>query len=369
MTMEREHRIAYDAPSRNYRRQRRYRYLLAMSAPLLALFAPQAAWAGPLENAVNRIENRVNTINTRAADIQSKTNAMRSDVGTVLGNTNGVQDLVGNVRDITASFSPDLFDDIRAALQDAQSLLEIAKEQVVEARDRRASHPDLLAFVTGMEKLVKALPGAEAANVDLGVLTKLLGILPDKVLDVAGQGLLTAGIDQAFVGKLDQAAADVTLLSETEEAESKVFGDGAHTAVPFIPAGTGCAFDRMNVQRASRAVLGLGRVLDLGGNILAAMSKTTASGNITKNIRAGVHGYASLNIENDTYGMLAKLMGGVSDRAVDIANFGGGLLRHCEVLHYQRTMLEEICALSRYRSAACQHWDESAEADALRMLP
>jgi len=110
-------------------------------------------------------------------------------------------------------------------------------------------------------------------------------------------------------------------------------------------------------------------VLNLGGKILAAKSKTTASGNITKNIRAGVHGYASLNIENDTYGMLAKLMGGVSELAVGLAGFGSGALRHCEVLHYQRTLLEEICALSRYRSAACQHWDESAEADALRMLP
>lgn len=369
MTRDREQRSAADAPSRKNRRPPRYRYLLATSAPLLALFAPQAAWAGPLENAVNRIENRVITINNRATDIQSKTNALRSEVGTVLGNTNGVQDLVGNVRDITAGFSPDLFEDIRAALQDAQRLLDIAKEQVVEARDRRASHPDLLAFVTGMEKLVKALPGAEAANVDLGVLTKLLGILPDQVLDVAGQGLLTAGIDQAFVGQLDQAAADVTLLSETEEAESKVFGGPSAIATPFIPAGTACTFDRLDVQRASRAVLVLGRVLNLGGKILAAKSKTTASGNITKNIRAGVHGYASLNIENDTYGMLAKLMGGVSELAVGLAGFGSGALRHCEVLHYQRTLLEEICALSRYRSAACQHWDESAEADALRMLP
>jgi uncharacterized protein YoxC len=322
----------------------------------------------PVYAQLNVIEKTVNRIDNRVVDVQGKVNTIRSRTATILANTNGMQDLVANVSEITAGFRPGLFEDVGQALEDAQALLDLAKDQASEAVENRSNQPDVVALLDAIEDLLRVLLGDAGDTLDLGVLDRLLSILPEQVLAVLGQGLLTAGIDQDVVEKLEQAVVDVDLLQQTDGAESRA-ASTASAGTPFVAEGSRCDFDRAGWSEASGRVVVLGNFLKLAGKLIAATGKTTASGNITKNIRAGIHGYASLNIENDLSGVIAAILDGVGDAFIALANAASARLDQCEILVYQQTLLDEICTLTRFRSASCQRWDTSAEAEAVRTGP
>lgn len=322
---------------------------------------PVHAQLAVIEKTVNRIDNRV-------VDVQGKVNTIRSRTATIASNTSGMQDLVANVREITAGFRSGLFEDVGQALEDAQKLLELARDQASAAVENRSNQPDVVAFLDAIEDLLRVLLGDAGDTLDLGVLDRLFDILPEQVLAVVGQGLLTAGIDQDVVEKLEQAVVDVDLLQQTEEAESRA-ASTASAGTPFVAQGSRCDFDRAGWSEASGRVFVLGNALKLAGKLIAATGKTTASGNITKNIRAGVHGYASLNIENDLSGVIAAILDGVGDTFIALASVASARLDQCELLVYQQTLLNEICTLTRFRSASCQRWDGSAEAQVVRAGP
>jgi hypothetical protein len=333
--------------------------------------SPCYAQLDVIQSTVGRIENRM-------VDVQGKVNTIQSRTGTILNNTNGLQELVGNVRGITAELPEGLFEKVAQGLEEAAALLELANAEVAAATANKANHPDLLALVTGLQDLLQALLGDAGSHLDLGVLNRLLNVLPEPVLAVAGQGLLTAGLNQAAVQDLQKTARDLPLLRQAVEAEWRTESLSVYSGPSFVESGSGCTFDdmvtvdgedvaldRTFIRDSAYSALVLGGEVKLLGKIVHAGGKTTASGNFTKNIRAGIHGYASLNIENDFSAILGNLIEGVGDGLIAAGLAGVSRLRHCEVLVYQQTLLEEMCTLSRFRSDSCKRWALSAERDAL----
>lgn len=314
---------------------------LAVALALMLCFTP--SHAGPLEDAVDRIENKLDATRSKVNDIKSDTN------------------ILGNATSIAGQIQPQTFDDIRSALADAQALLNLVKSQATGALNNRANHPDLAALVSGVESAIKALMGDAGNNVNLTVLSQLLGVLPDKALAVIGQGLLTAGIDRNFTTRLNSTASGlVGVLAVVNEEVSEV-------PRKFMRSGTGCAlvdYSRGVVKFEARNLLIVGSTAKLAGKVLSGLSKTVAVG---KKIEPGIHGYASFTIETDGLDTVGKITEGLGTALVGLATAAGVKLRHCETLFYQQTQLNEMCELTRFRSPACQRWLNSV--DRVELLP
>jgi hypothetical protein len=340
--------------------------LIRVTTPLLAALLTvgvTAAQAGILD-----------TINNKVTTVQNRT-------GTILNNTNGVQELVTNVRGITSGFRSGVVSDLTASLGEAQDLIAYLKEQR-ESAGSPADYPDLSLLITSLESIVGVLQDNPNGG-DFGVLSQLVQVLPDNLLAVAGRVASKAGVDGDFVNRVNQAATDLALLKAAiaqdeadQNAQMQPPGPTPTALEPgmdTLPSPTNCGgynSNRYNYQFAALNVLGIGVGMKLMGELMAGMAQTTGNAK-----EVGIHGYVSINIETDAAGALGKIYAGIGSGMIAIAGSVNTKLRHCEILYHQAeimesnqkildsnqdvlnsnaVLLEEVCAISRYRSANCQ---------------
>lgn len=212
--------------------------------------------------------------------------------------------------------------------------------------------------MTSLETLVNLLLVDVGNQVDFGALTGLLQVVPDQVLATAGRAVAQAGIDAAFVAKLDQLALDVALLQDAER--QTLLEEENEGPNPFLEGGTKCTFynaNRPGLKAAAGSVLGIGAATKLVGYGLIAAAKT-----VRTDKEIAIHGYVGLQIKTDIKSAIGKVLNGIGDVTVTSAGSGFLNLRHCEVVHYQRVILNEICTLNRGRSSQCINWNASDEA-------
>jgi hypothetical protein len=341
---------------------RRLMLLGVFFAPFAMISSSCAAVLDDINTTVTNINNKVTTINTTVNRVEGKVDTIGSQATAIVTNTDGMQDLVENVRGVTSALPNGAMDDLREALQDAQALLDLAQTQAADAVANKGNYPDLVEFSTGLANLTKASMGDAGKNVNFGALTQLLEILPDKLRAVTGQGLMTAGIDQAFVEKLQQAALDVTLLEQVEQQTSQLAAppDGPE----FLTGGSNCAIwndNREAIDKASKGAGALGKLMKLSGKIIESKAEALKVG---EKLHIGIHGYALFDIEKKPLEALGKKLEGVGDALKDKADWASDNLNHCETLFYQQSLLEATCRLRR-GGGVCGRWYGSAERAAL----
>lgn len=309
----------------------------------------------------------LDTINSKVTTIQNRTS-------TILSNTNGVQDLVTNVRGITTGFRSGIVSDLQETLGEAQDLVAFLKEQR-ESAGSPADYPDLSLLITSLESIVGALQD-NPNGADFGVLSQLLQILPDRVLAVAARGVSRAGIDAEFVTRTNQIANDVAVLRDLINEDAADLIALLETQVEeTIDIDFPTACDRYNnneraLKLAANALSLYGADLNLVGKMISATAQTTATGK-----KVGVHGYVGFTIETDSAGSIGKIISGIGSALTAQARTVNNKLRHCEIIFNQdkikalneqlinsnqqvldsnAVLLEEVCRLTRYRSANCQ---------------
>ena len=301
---------------------------------------------------------------------------VQNRTGTILNNTNGVQDLVTNVRGVTSGFRSGVVSDLQVTLGEAQDLIAFLKERR-ESAGSPADYPDLSILITNLESIVGILQDNPNGG-DFGVLTQLLQVLPEKLLAVAARGVSKAGIDGEFVNRINQTALDLDLLTDTirqdtqdeenQPAEVCTFQVGkVYTpGVDELPCQTSCTnynSNRKALKIAANGAASNGLYMKITGELLAGVAKTTAT---YKGV--GIHGYADYSISTDPAQAIGKIIAALGAGSLSVASTINNKLKHCEILYHQAeimesnqqvldsnaAMLEEVCQLTRYRSANCQ---------------
>lgn len=339
--------------------------LIRITIPLFTILltvGPAPASAGILD-----------TINNKVTTVQNRT-------GTILSNTNGVQDLVTNVRGVTTGFRSGVVSDLQVTLGEAQDLIAFLKERRENAGSP-ADYPDLSLLITSLETIVGILQDNPNGG-DFGVLSQLLQVLPDKLLAVAGRAVSKAGIDGVLFTRMNQMALDLAVLNDAikqDEAEQNtVIQVQALSVVPepgvdTLPFPTNCDTynsNRQELKRAAFAVLGTGAAIRVTGEVMAGLATT-----VQTDKEVGIHGYTGLAVRTDVSGAIGKVTAGVGAAAMATAGTVFSKLKHCEILYHQEEimvsnqqildsnqdvlnsnaiLLEEVCVISRYRSANCQ---------------
>ena len=332
--------------------------LTRVTTPLLATllsFGVTATQAGILD-----------TINTKVTTVQNRT-------GTILNNTNGVQELVTNVRGVTSGFRSGVFSDLQASMSEAQDLIAFLKEQRENAGSP-ADYPDLSLLITSLESIMGVLQDNPSGG-DFGVLSQLLQVLPENLLAVTGRAVSKAGVDGAFVNRINQMAFDLAVLRDAiklDEAEQinatqlQALSGAPEPGLDDLPSPTKCDTynsNRQELKRAAYAVLGTGAAIRVTGEVMAGVAKTTGNAK-----EVGIHGYVSINIETDARGAIGKITAAIGAATMATAGTVFAGLKHCEILYHQAEikksneqvlnsnaiLLEEVCQLTRYRSANCQ---------------
>lgn len=322
-----------------------------------------AGLLGTIDNKVDTVINKVDKVNNK--------------VTTAVANTNGVQDLVTNVKGVTSGFRPGVFEDLQASLGEVQDMIEFLKAFSDNAGSP-ADYPDVLILITSLESIISVLQDTPGSNLDPGILPQLIQVLPDRLLAVLGQALTKAGIDAAFVDRLNQMALDLAMLSDAikqDDAEQAVamqqFQSATLVMAPVpgtdpLPSPTSCDFfnnRRAALKLAAAGVLTVGGYLRLSGKLLDGTAKT-----VQTDVEVGIHGYTGTAIKTDPLGAVGKIMAGIGAVTMAISATTYNRLRHCEILYHQQeilvgqqnvldsnqVLLQEICELKRYNSGNCQ---------------
>ncbi|MGB5395981.1 MAG: hypothetical protein WBN96_02425 [Gammaproteobacteria bacterium] len=343
----------------------RLKYSNRITTSLLAVLlsvCTSAAQAGILD-----------TINAKVTTVQNRT-------GTILNNTNGLQDVVSNVKGMRDGFRDGVISDLRETLGEAQDLAEFLKARRESAGDK-SQYPDLAVLVTSMDSIASVLiddPGKVGA---LEALSALLNVLPDKALAPIARAVSKAGVDAAFVDRINQMAFDLVelrdILKEIDAQEDQNF------AVPIVQVSAIAApvmvIDRclindedkkLRLSRAAKTVKGVALAMQYFGKLMETLSTSIKT---QKDIQ--IWGWVGISIDVKGTETVGKLMALLGDGVLALADKAKSNLASCDdearqtqlveldnqllisneaVLESNAILLEEICGLTRYRSANCQ---------------
>lgn len=317
----------------------------------------------------------LDTINSKVTTIQNRTS-------TILSNTNGVQDVVSNVRGMSDGFRPEVLDNLRGSLSEAQDLIEFIRSRQ-ESAGSPMDYPDLSSFISSLESVVNGLLDDPNNELSFGILTSLLQVLPDRLLAGLGRAVSKAGIDGAFIDRIDQAASDLEVLRDALRQDAivqttaaqgpQVNADPPVPGLDRLPFPTNC--DRFNSNRvrlvsAATTMSLFGASMKVKGEMLAGAAET-----FVRTSELQVWGWVGAQVWTDPDGATGKIVAGIGDGLLQTANAVINRLRHCEILYRQAeimetnqqvldsnqqvmdgnaALLEEVCRLTRYRSANCQ---------------
>lgn len=315
----------------------------------------------------------LDTINAKVTTVQNRT-------GTILNNTNGLQDVVSNVRGMRDGFRDGVISDLRESLEEAQDLAEFLKARRESAGDK-SQYPDLAVLVTSLDNIASVLiddPGKVGA---LEALSALLNVLPDKVLAPFARTVSKAGVDAAFVDRMNQMAFDLVelrdILKEVDAQEDQIFAapvvQVSALATPVMVINRCLINDedkKLRLGRAAKTVKGVALAMQYFGKLTETLGGTVESKKIIQ-----IWGWAGIDIQVDAAKTTGKLIALLGDGALALADKAKSNLASCDaqarqtqlveldnqllisneaVLESNAILLEEICGLTRYRSASCQ---------------
>lgn len=324
--------------------------------------------AGPLENAVDRIENKVDNIQIKLQTVAAKTNAIEAA-------QDGLQPMLERVKGITGKMDTATFDGLSENLEFAQDLLAFLKLQT-EGAGNSTDHADVGELVSSLIELSNLLMTSDsgsAPNVNFQVLEGLVAILPDPILAVSGKALAAGGLDANALANLQ---ALVPALLRHNETKAQDNGDSSSNPVNNYledEGWTNCEVYNQSRQllKADAAFLvGTGLTALISGKVIAGTADTFEVAEVIE-----IHGYVGREIKTDITGAIGQVMAGIGQGVIEIGGSIYRKLRHCELLYHarkqdeqltaimanqetikqnQENILRESCAVTRYRSPACQ---------------
>jgi len=284
-----------------------------VTTAVIMLFTSTVVHGDGVKDAVKRVENKVNKIQNK--------------VNTIGNSTNGLEELVVNVQDITDTFyNPelDLFEEVKESLGLATELITFIKENrpKFEPSDEDADISELLYYLVEIANTL----ADESDLFDFDTLYEFIDKMENgPVLDPIKFGLRKVGIDQDFVDKSETTLRDlIDLVNAIKEYRDE------NTGCPCIEE------KREVLGGAASAVGAYGKYLKLGGGIMGGMAKTVATG---KKFDAGIHGYASFEIETDVREAIGRIMTNIAEALIEKADNVHSMLDHCEIVNGQQEIL------------------------------
>ncbi|XOV90467.1 MAG: hypothetical protein ACFHX7_11430 [Pseudomonadota bacterium] len=313
---------------------------------------------------MDRIEKGVDNIQSKLEKVAAKTNAIEAA-------QDGLQPMLERVKDITGKIDASTFEDLTSDLDAAQDLLAFINVQT-EGAGNSSDYVNVAELITAMTQLSALLSKGDAYSpgVNFGVLADLMAILPEKALAPIGKSLAAGGLDAALLSEMNALIPQLEQFNQINTAdadEQEEEDDGG------LVGQTKC--EAFNEDRRKLKVLagGLGAVgvaMVTGGSIAAGLAKTVQT---DKEIQ--IHGYVGTRIKTDIQGAIGQVVAGIGRGVVATSGVVYGKLRHCELLYHarnqdeqltaiianqetikqnQENILRESCAVTRYRSPACQ---------------
>lgn len=304
------------------------------------------------------------------ASLVNKTKSIETKASAIVTSTKGIPALVKNVADVTAQFGTETIQDVMVALEDAKDMLEFLKARATSAGSV-ADHPDVENLVANLEGFLDALLKDTGADVDLGLITDLLAILPDPVLAVLGQAVSTAGVNDEFVLRIGVLAEGLPLLQEALELAGAPSLKARSARMSSQASLNGGSDELCEFTNANRELLGIltyellvaGGAFRVEGGIMQALSRTVQTTNYV-----GAHGYAGMQIKSDPLSALGKIYDAMGETSLNMSQSGTQILRHCELFWYQQEILatqqaqldlqevqlEVVCRANKNKGKACK---------------
>lgn len=286
------------------------------------------------------LKNALEIISEDGGEFVNKLNSIADDA-------DRLQTLVNNVNIVSEQLPDNIDTDISNALLLAKDSIVLAENQMRLASSNPASHPNLVNLLNGMTRLMNEMKDGLGPDVNIDAFTGLMAILPPQAIEAIGYGLLTAGIDNGFISRLDEVVQAVPQLKRVIVADTSFSGVAGGIAADVRDSDVlKCSEmyrDRLYLNALATTTSITGASLKVIGGYVNSLSETVATGYFAnQKMEAGVHGYAALDIKNDNYKMAGLIIDGIGDGLLGLADAASGTIRHCEYIVNNRTVQQRF---------------------------
>lgn len=297
--------------------------LAAVSAVLV--LPSTAVHAESVWDALRRVENKVNTIRSRVTTTQTKVNS-------IVNSTDGLEDLISNVQDITTNFDPELIGEVKASLQQAKDLMDFVRTR----SDAFAYNPevdldddDIVTLIFNLQETANILVGDGNNLVNFELLETFLNFVPLKPL----QRLLSeVGINKDFLDQFGVILEDLAELANlSKQIELDQIEPCSYINEELTP------LDRRILQEIAFRVENFGAREKLLGSMLSALKGTVE---VANKRQAGVHGYAHINIDTDLLGAIGGVLAASGEEMCRLASRMTSAMERCDDLTIRQMILD-----------------------------